>query len=86
MGNPISPLTDVSQDQNNEKTDEFGEDDEMPHLEGESEDEGQNPREGREAKVMRDPGAPTQSEIYKHNMTHVPFRSWCPACVAGMAK
>ncbi len=26
---------------------------------------------------------PTSREIQEHNRTHVPFRSWCPHCIAG---
>ena len=35
---------------------------------------------------MKDPGAPTQAEVDSHNITHLPFRPWCPSCVAGQAK
>jgi len=35
---------------------------------------------------MRDPGAPTRAEVDQHNITHLPFRSWCPSCVTGQAK
>ena len=31
------------------------------------------------------PRSPSHSEIRVHNATHVPFRSWCPKCVAGRA-
>ena len=37
-------------------------------------------------KIMRDPGAPTQAQIDAHNINHLPFRAWCPACVTGTAK
>ena len=43
-------------------------------------------KESEEAKtpeVLRDPGAPTQKEIEEHNVTHLPFRSWCQHCVRG---
>ena len=46
-------------------------------------------KESEEAKppeVLRDPGAPTPREIEEHNVTHMPFRSWCPHCVAGKAQ
>ena len=42
--------------------------------------------EAREPQVLRDPGAPTEAEVEKHNVTHLPFRSWCPACVEGKAR
>ena len=42
--------------------------------------------EAREPRVLRDPGAPTEAETERHNVTHLPFRSWCPACVEGKAR
>ena len=46
-------------------------------------------KESEEAKspeVLRDPGAPTPKEVEQHNVTHLPFRSWCPHCVSGKAQ
>ena len=37
-------------------------------------------------KTLTDPGKPTQAEIDRHNVNHLPFRSWCPQCVAGRAR
>ena len=42
--------------------------------------------EARDSCVPRDPGAPTEAEVERHNVTHMPFRSWCPACVEGKAR
>ena len=42
--------------------------------------------EAQVPKVLRDPGAPSQKEIETHNVTHLPYRSWCPSCVAGKAR
>ena len=39
--------------------------------------------EGHEAKGVRGPAALNQEEIDEHNLTHLPYRSWCPWCVAG---
>ena len=39
--------------------------------------------EARELKPARDPGAPTAAMRAAHEATHLPFRSWCPECVAG---
>ena len=37
--------------------------------------------------VYCSPCAPTQLEIDKHNAAnHIPFRSWCPVCVAARGK
>ena len=55
---------------------------EMPEFEVDDSDE----EEEKKVRMMRDPGAPTQAQIDAHNMTHLPFRAWCPACVAGTAK
>ena len=42
--------------------------------------------EGQEANVPKYGFRPTPEEVEKHNMTHIPFRSWCAYCVAGKAK
>ena len=39
--------------------------------------------EARLPKKARDPGEPTRAEWEEHQATHLPFRSWCPHCVAG---
>ena len=31
---------------------------------------------------MIEPKVPTAAEIMAHNITHLPYRSWCPHCVA----
>ena len=41
------------------------------------------PEEAVAAKPARDPCAPTKAERDAHEATHLPFRSWCPFCVAG---
>ena len=42
--------------------------------------------EGRRPRRRRTPLEPTRQEVEEHELTHIPFRSWCPACVAGKAK
>ena len=37
----------------------------------------------RSPKKVQDPRVPTQAEVYEHNMTHLPYRSWCAHCVRG---
>ena len=56
---------------------------EFRDIELEVENESQ---EARAPKVFRDPGAPTETEIEQHNVTHLPFRAWCPSCVEGKAR
>ena len=47
---------------------------------------GQDAEEAVEVNAPRVSVRPTQEEVEKHNVTHLPFRSWCPCCVAGKAK
>ena len=42
--------------------------------------------EGREVKIRRRPQDPTRAERIKHRITHLPYRSWCPDCVAGKGR
>ena len=39
--------------------------------------------EARVPVALRDPGQPTAQEFIEDNLTHVPYRSWCPDCVRG---
>ena len=41
------------------------------------------PEEARKPKTKPDPKLPSKQEIEEHNITHLPYRSWCPHCVAG---
>lgn len=92
--NPIRPLCNSEENENeiNENNDdvEIDEDErEFPELEeSDADDVADECRvpEARKVKVLRDPGAPTQTEIDEHNMTHLPFRPWCPSCIAGQAR
>ena len=34
------------------------------------------------AKPLPSPKAPTAAQVAAHNITHLPYRSWCPDCVA----
>ena len=36
-------------------------------------------------RILPDPGQPTQRQLEDHRVDHLPFRSWCPECVAGRA-
>ena len=60
--------------------------DQVKQMRKEAEEKERNEEEARVPKLLRDPGAPTEEEIEVHNTTHLPFRSWCPSCVAGKAK
>ena len=41
--------------------------------------------EGQEPQVKPHGYRPTQAEVDHHNVCHIPFRDWCPECVAGKA-
>ena len=57
---------------------------EAPELIGEVED-GEGQDEARDALRRRPAAKPTPEEIRLHRATHLPFREWCPECVAGAA-
>ena len=40
----------------------------------------------RAPKPLSQPNEPSEQQRQVHNMTHLPFRSWCPHCVHGKAK
>ena len=40
----------------------------------------------RKLKHFHDPKLPSEAEVKAHNLTHVPFRNWCPHCVRGRGK
>ena len=54
-------------------------------MDEELDEQGQE-RERVEVKVRKDPGEPTKEEINRHNVTHLPYRSWCPICVKAKGK
>ncbi len=37
----------------------------------------------RKIKKMLDPKLPTAEEVRQHDITHMPYRNWCPHCVRG---
>ena len=43
--------------------------------------EDDTPQMATRAKAMTMPTQPTPQEIQEHNITHMPYRSWCPICV-----
>ena len=42
----------------------------------------EDPQQAKPARGLKAPAEPTQQERAKHELTHLPFRSWCPTCVA----
>ena len=39
--------------------------------------------EAHRARGLRQPQQPTPQQIAEHNLTHLPYRNWCPICVQG---
>ena len=42
--------------------------------------------EGKFVKRLIDPRLPTEEEVAQHELTHLPYRNWCPACVKAKGK
>ena len=42
--------------------------------------------ETRTARILRTPEPPTNTARMAHCATHVPFRNWCPICVASRGR
>ena len=53
--------------------------------EPEERDEGDEPDEAADPVLRRACPVPSPEERRVHRLTHLPFRSWCPQCVAGAA-
>ena len=50
-------------------------------------DESEEAREEAQVPMRRKPaGTPTEEEVRARRVSHLPFRDWCPECVAGRAK
>ena len=42
--------------------------------------------EAHRARGLRQPQHPTPQQIAEHNLTHLPYRNWCPICVQGKGR
>jgi len=56
---------------------------ESEELGGEVEEEEEEATEESSTKVSRSPTVPSRWEKERHEVAHIPFRSWCATCVAG---
>ena len=54
-----------------------------PFEEEEEEEVGNFSEEAAPVRVGKDPGMPSAQERAAHEPTHLPYRSWCRACVEG---
>ena len=48
-------------------------------------EENEESEEGRRPK-LRAPEEPTAQEVREHEVTHTPYRSWCPQCIQARGK
>ena len=46
----------------------------------------EEPQQANKAKGLPQPAQPTAQERAEHELTHLPFRSWCPTCVANKGR
>ena len=54
--------------------------------EGEIEGEEEGEAGKRSVLKMMDPKRPSRAEVEEHELTHLPYRSWCKHCVKGRGK
>ncbi len=75
---------------NNENPEEEKEADEKGmdehRVEEESEEEDDCHDEGIHLKFLKCPKLPSQKEVDEHNVTHWPYRDWCPICIKARAR
>jgi hypothetical protein len=62
---------------------------EAPVQPEEAEEDGEELTAVREARVpqtLTSPDKPSEKEVCEHNLTHLPYRNWCPVCVAAAGR
>jgi hypothetical protein len=62
------------------------EDDDEVVVEGTVGEKIRGEKGGESIRMIADPRRPTEKEVEKHNLTHLPYRNWCPVCVAAKGK
>ena len=80
MNMPIAPVDDDTMRRDNVEQEQQSDDDMMGEGSGDVDVGIRIPKAGR------DPRGPTRAERLAHNLTHIPYRSWCKHCVRGKAK
>ena len=73
---------DAQEPEEQEQPDEDG----SHEIERQFDDDEQLESGNREPKKLQDPKLPSQDEIRAHELTHLPYRSWCVHCVRGKGK
>ena len=85
-GKALAPVDRNEEEQTGEPGGDLGGDDAGVAQEAEAQEDVDGEEEARAPKAARDPGQPTQAERDEHDLTHIPYRPWCWACVFGKAK
>ena len=62
-----------------------GKDESKPHG-GEAAERIKGEEGSQVIRKMVDPRLPTQKEVDEHNLTHLPYRNWCPICIKAKGK
>ena len=74
----VNPMTETTAEEREEKgLRPMATEDEKEEEKG-AEEEGE---EGRDAVAMPSPMSPSRQEREQHELTHTPYRAWCPHCV-----
>ena len=66
-----------------QKTQDMESENELELFGPSSNDDEPVPDEGQDARRVSRPNQPTTEEILQHEITHIPYRSWCQHCVRG---
>ena len=59
---------------------------EVCEVDEDGDDRGGAGEEGLVPRIKKIVAKPTAEEVEQHMATHIPFRDWCPHCVAGKSK
>ena len=63
----------------------MGEEQKQKHQRSATSD-GEEGEEAGRVEMKKAPQTPSKEEVEEHNITHIPFRDWCPHCIRGKAK
>ena len=59
---------------------------EKPSYKEQLEEDEEDNQQAIRARATTMPKQPTEQEIIEHNLTHMPYRSWCPICIQGRGR
>jgi hypothetical protein len=68
------------------KEDSESDDDDDDALEGTLGEKIRGEKGDECVRMVADPRMPTEKEVERHRLTHLPYRNWCPVCVAAKGK